>query len=64
MQQDECETCGGEQVVVGDRVDGRGERTDDVQPCPDCVDGDDHPYYDTLDEARDYREARDLWGAL
>jgi len=51
--QDVCETCGGDGVLIGDRADGRGERTDDVQPCPDCDDGLDHPHYDTLDEARE-----------
>lgn len=54
MQNNECETCGGDGVLIGDGVDARGERTDDVQPCPDCDAGDEHPYYDTLEEARDY----------
>lgn len=63
MANDECETCDGEQVVIGDGVDAHGERTDDVQPCPDCASDDDHPYYDTLEEARDHHESRDMWGA-
>lgn len=33
----ECETCGGEGVLIGDKADARGERTDDAQPCPDCI---------------------------
>lgn len=32
-----CETCGGDQVLIGDTADVRGERTDDVQACPDCT---------------------------
>lgn len=50
----ECETCGGDGFLIGDRVDAKGERTDDVQRCPDCDDDHDHPLYDTLDEERDY----------
>lgn len=40
---EQCGTCGGEGVLVGDAVDRRGERTDEVVACPDC----------TLDECAD-----------
>lgn len=36
MRSTECETCGGDGELIGDAPDARGERTDDVQPCPDC----------------------------
>lgn len=52
MQNEEaCETCGGDGVLIGDKVDRRGERTDDVQPCPDCNTGDDEgDEYESLAE--------------
>ncbi len=37
MANDEtCEACGGDGVLIGDIADAHGERTDDVQPCSDC----------------------------
>ena len=36
-EQNECETCDGRGVLIGDRADHRGERIDDVLRCPDCA---------------------------
>jgi hypothetical protein len=32
-----CTTCDGERVLIGDAVDSRGERVDEVIDCPDCA---------------------------
>jgi hypothetical protein len=49
---DQCETCGGDRVLVGDGVDGRGREVDVVEQCPDCASGD----YDDRDYADGGRE--------
>lgn len=41
-----CEVCGGDGYLVGDAVDSRGERTDDVVDCPACPPDDDYPDFE------------------
>jgi ssDNA-binding Zn-finger/Zn-ribbon topoisomerase 1 len=43
---DVCPVCGGDGVLIRDDTDARGERTDEVIPCPEC--GEDE--YRELDE--------------
>jgi len=33
---DTCETCNGDGVIIADAIDTHGERVDDEMPCPDC----------------------------
>jgi hypothetical protein len=68
MANENCEGCSGEGVLVGDAVGHRGERIDDVQPCPDCTsdDFDDYEHMSPASRRLAYKHWRNtsLGGAL